>query len=181
MRNTAESTVTDVLTGPEGFRPDQNYIGAGRTATVLFHLLLGGLAVVLFAGLANLLRSQQEDTLSQTMITSHLDEKGQLRPLAEVIEITRSLKLITVVVDSTVQAKTSVDTWRGDVSAVVEAPVRYVYGVDLSRLEPDAFRAGKILGGYDIVVPQPERVAVEVDGSNPTKEEVNVTGTRFRT
>ncbi|WP_197440143.1 DUF4230 domain-containing protein [Polystyrenella longa] len=155
--------------------------GQARTISLVFNGLFGFIAILLFAGVASLLYSQQQKTLTETSMASHIDETGRLRPLSEVAEITRSLNLVTVVIDSKVRVRMSADSWRGDVSAVVEAPVRYVYGVDLSNLEPNAFHAGKVFGGYDIEVPRPKRIAVEVDGSNPIDEVVQVTGTRFRT
>jgi len=140
-------------------------------------LLIGG---AVFAGLAFVMRSQQGELLSTATIASQFDEAGKLRPLAEVVETTRALKLVTVTVDSRVRTKVADERWRGTASAVVEAPVRYVYGVDLSGLNPDAFRLGKILGIYEITIPQPTRIAAEVDGSNPVEEIVEVTGARLR-
>lgn len=147
-----------------------------NTLSVLSSLCVGG---VIFGGLALLLHSQQEQVLSTSTIESQLDETGQLRPLADVISTTRAMKLVTVVVNSKVRTTVRDERWRGTASAVVEAPVRYVYGVDLSGLEPEAFRMGRILGMYDIEIPRPTRIAVEVDGSDP-KETVEVSGTRFR-
>ena len=139
------------------------------------------LGAAIFAGLAWLLRSQQDDLLStSTTVAAQLDDAGKLRPLAEVIETTRALKLVTVTIDSRVRTQVRDEQWRGTASAVVEAPVRYVYGVDLSGLEPGAFRAGKLLGIYEISIPRPERIATEVDSSHPVEEVVEVTGTRFR-
>lgn len=141
-------------------------------------LLVGG---AIFAGLAFLLQSQQTAVLSTGQIESHLDEEGQLRPLAEVVETTRALKLVTVIVNSRVRTRVKDERWRGSASAVVEAPVRYVYGVDLSGLDPDAIRMGQILGMYEITIPRPTRIAAEVDGSHPVEELVEVTGTRLKT
>jgi len=134
----------------------------------------------LFAALAVLLHSQQSELLSTTSVASQLDDRGKLRPLAEVIETTRALKLVTVTIDSRVRTHVRDEQWRGTASAVVEAPVRYVYGVDLSELAPDAFRIGKLLGIYEILIPRPIRIATEVDGTHPVEEIVEVTGTRFR-
>lgn len=140
-------------------------------------LLIGGL---IFGGLAVVLHSQQEEMPSTGAAAAQLDETGKIRPLAEVIETTRALKLVTVTVDTSVLAEVKDEGWRGRASASVKAPVRYVYGVDLSELRPDAFRLGRILGIYEITIPQPARIAVEVDGSHPIEEVVEVTGLRFR-
>ncbi len=142
--------------------------------------LPAAVGAVLFIAIAAILYVQQDRSLSDSLLGSQLDGTGALRPLSEVIEVTRALKLVTVVVDSRVRAEMSAESWRGNVSAVVEAPVRYVYGVDLSDLQPDAFHTGQVLGAYDIVIPPPTLIAVEVDGSNPVDEVVEVSGTRFR-
>jgi hypothetical protein len=87
---------------------------------------------------------------------------------------------VTVIVNSRVRTKVKDERWRGSASAVVEAPVRYVYGVDLSELDPDAIRLGKVLGLYEITIPRPARIATELDGSHPVEEIVEVTGTRLK-
>ncbi len=140
-------------------------------------LCLGG---AMFVGLAVLLQLQQGEVLSTRQVESQLDESGRIRPLAEVIETTRALKLVTVTVDSRVRTQVKDERWRGSASAVVEAPVRYVYGVDLSGLDPDAIRMGRILGIYEITIPYPTRIATEVDGSHPLDEIVEVSGTRMK-
>src|SRR5262245_41689056 len=143
----------------------------------LASFLLGG---ALFGGLAYVLHSQQEEVVSTSRIEAQLDENGKLRPLAEVVETTRALKLVTVIVNSKVRTKVRDERWQGTASAEVEAPVRYVYGVDLAGLDPGAIRMGNILGMYEITIPRPARIAAEVDGSHPVEEIVEVTGARFR-
>jgi hypothetical protein len=145
--------------------------------TVLPPLCVGGL---IFGALAFVLHSQQDAVVSARSMAEQLDETGQLRPLADVIATTRSLKLVTVTVDSRVRTRVRDERWHGTASAVVEAPVKYVYGVDLSGLQPEAFRVGRILGMYEIEIPRPGRIAVEVDGSHPVEEIVEVSGARLR-
>src|SRR5262249_2165592 len=147
----------------------------GRSARAT--LVIGAL---IFAGLALYLHLQQGEVLSRAGIDAQLVENGKLRPLAEVIETTRALKLVTVIVNSRVRTKVRDEGWRGTASAQVEAPVRYVYGVDLAGLDPGAIRMGSILGMYEITIPHPTRIATEVDGSHPVEEVVEVTGARFR-
>jgi len=139
------------------------------------------LGAALFAGLAVLLKTQQAEVLSTTQVGSQLDEEGKLRPVADVVETTRALKLVTLTIDTVIQTKVRDERWRGTASAIVKAPVRYVYGVDLAGLDPDAIRVGKILGIYEITIPHPHRIATEVDGSHPVEELVEVSGTRFKT
>lgn len=153
---------------PPAPRPGRKGLGA---------FLLGG---ALFGGLAVLLHTQQQEILSTSHLASQLDDDGKLRPLAEVVETTRALKLVTLTIDTRVRTKVRDERWRGTASAVVEAPVRYVYGVDLAGLDPDAIRLGKILGMYEITIPHPIRIATEVDGSHPVEEVVEVSGTRFK-
>src|SRR5262245_53793931 len=130
-------------------------------------LVIGAL---IFAGLAFYLHSQQGELLSHGGIDAQLDENGKLRPLAEVIETTRALKLVTVIVNSRVRTKVRDERWRGTASAQVEAPVRYVYGVDLAGLDPGAIRMGNILGMYEITIPHPTRIATEGDGRHPVAQ-----------
>jgi hypothetical protein len=88
------------------------------------------------------------------------------------------MKLVTVVIESRVQARMDDDRWYGDVSAVVEAPVRYVYAVDLAKLERSAI--GYVTDTYVVTVPPPAVIAVEVDGSNPIQEVIETSGMRYR-
>jgi hypothetical protein len=143
-----------------------------------FALVVGGIAVALLLSLSLVLRHQQESIVSRVTITEDLDERGNVRPLSEVVEAARAMKLVTVVVQSRVQARMEDDRWYGDVSAVVEAPVRYVYAVDLAGLERSAI--GYVTDSYVVTVPPPQVIAVEVDGSNPVNEVVETSGMRYR-
>jgi Protein of unknown function (DUF4230) len=141
-------------------------------------LLLGGM---MFGGLSLLLRHQQQDLLTATRkAQSQIDEEGKLRPVAAVLETTRALKLVTVIIESNVKTKVRDERWRGNASASVEAPVKYVYGVDLSGLTHESIRLGTVLGIYEITIPRPTRISTEVDGSRPVEEVVEVTGSRMR-
>ena len=137
------------------------------------------LAVVLFLGLAAFLHHQQKKFLGNSDLSAQLDKSGKLRPLSEVIETTRALKLVTVVKVSRVRTEMKDEKWRGTASATVEAPVRYVYGVDLSELKPERFQKTPLFDIYDIRIPKPTLVAVEVDGSHPVEEVIKVSGMRF--
>jgi len=101
-------------------------------------------------------------------------------PVAEVARLAREMKLITVSVDSTVRATRRDERWRGTAAATVEAPVRHSYGVDLSGLADGAFEYNYLTRGYVVTLPAPRRIASEVDGGHPTREEIAVTGTRFK-
>src|SRR6516162_9200528 len=72
------------------------------------------LGFALFAGLALLLHSQQGAVLTTSdRIAGQLDDEGKLRPLADVVETTRALKLVTVMIDSTVRTEVHDEGWRG--------------------------------------------------------------------
>ena len=66
-------------------------------------------------------------------------QRGKTATAGEVVETTRALKLVTLTIDTRVRTKVRDERWRGSASAVVEAPVRYVYGVDLAELIPMRF------------------------------------------
>jgi hypothetical protein len=152
---------------------------APRSAGGKWAALLFGSAI--FVGLGIVLKNQQGEVVSTAgQAAAQLDEQGKLRPLASVLETTRALKLVTVTVESQVTAKVSDERWRGKASASVRTPVKYVYGVDLSSLEHESIRMGSILGLYEITIPRPTRIAIEVDGSRPVEEVVEVSGTRMR-
>jgi hypothetical protein len=141
--------------------------------------LVFGAAV--FGGLAYMLNTQQQEVVSTaTQAAAQFDTDGKLRPVATVLETTRALKLVTVTIDSQVTAKVRDERWRGTASASVRAPVRYVYGVDLSGLNHESIRLGSILGIYEITIPKPTRIATEVDVGRSDDEVVEVTGTRLR-
>jgi hypothetical protein len=163
------------LTSPENLPPTP----APRPAVGRWAALLFGTAI--FAGLAYELKTQQREVVSTTgQAAAQFDEQGKLRPVAAVLETTRALKLVTVTVESQVTAKVSDERWRGKASASVRTPVKYVYGVDLSGLDHESIRMGSILGMYEITIPRPTRIAIEVDGSRPVEEVVEVSGTRLR-
>ena len=167
MSTTVESTAPEAPQPP----PKARFRG-------WFVLLFG---VVVFGGFALVLKTQQQELLTTTRdAKSQFDEQGKLRPVAAVLETTRALKLVTVVVESQVTTKVRDERWRGSASASVQAPVKYVYGVDLSGLDHESIRMGSILGIYEITIPRPTRIATEVDGSRPDEEVVEVTGSRMR-
>ena len=113
-------------------------------------------------------------------IESELDRNGRIRPVAQVLQLVRELKLITASAESTVETTVTDARWRGTASATVEAPVRYSYGVDLSGLPDESVKFNPISRSYSVVVPPPQRIAVEVDTGKPVQEVIRVSGTRFK-
>ncbi len=101
-------------------------------------------------------------------------------PTAEVLKATRELKLITMRIDSRVKATNIDEKWRGTAKATIEAPVRYHFGVDLSKLSDNSLTWNPINNTQTLTIPPPALLAIEVDGSHPISERVDVTGTRFK-
>jgi hypothetical protein len=133
----------------------------------------GGLivaAAVVFLGAAAYMRSLERRALAAPAIRDQLTAAGTPRPVAEVSQALRQTKLVTVEVDTKVASHTGGESWRGDVSARVEAPVRLYYGTDLSKLEPEHLSLSPVGGGYLVRIPVPERIATEVCGDAESVE-----------
>jgi hypothetical protein len=127
-----------------------------RRQTVILALL----ASVVFATTAGYLR-----WLERRAATPALDDQfaaGRLRPVAEVARKIKAMKLVTVEVETRATSEQAHESWRGDVHASVRAPVRLLFGTDLSRVDSVTF--GPLAGEYRVRVPRPERIATEVDG-----------------
>jgi hypothetical protein len=148
---------------------------AGRRAGWPFALAL---SAALTISLAWLLWRQQEQVVQTALARPSVDSQGRPPPLAEVVQATRALKLVTVVVDATVETQRTHSNWRGTVTASAECPVRYLFGVDLSNLAEQAVRLAA-LGTYTICAPQPELIAAEAQ-TDATRDQVTVSGLRFR-
>jgi hypothetical protein len=138
------------------------------------------IAAIIAIPLVVIVLRQQRMVVPVEAWVSDVDEQGRVRPLAEVMTVAREMKLITMSVSSTVRATVTDARWRGTASATVEAPVKYSFGVDLSELEPEAFRYDFISQRYLITLPPPKMLAAEVDGSHPIREVIEVSGTRFK-
>ncbi len=98
---------------------------------------------------------------------------ANLTQTARVAESVRALKLVTVQITSRVTAESGDSSWRGDSTAIVEAPVRLHYGTDLSALHDNAISFSPLLNQCLVRVPPPFRVATEVLGAHE-QTEVNV-------
>lgn len=141
-------------------------------------IALGALAVfvLVYAGV----RSAERAATDDRAIRAQLDEHGALRPAAEVERAVRAMRLVTVQVETTATSRRAHESWRGDVSASVRAPVLLHFGTDLSRMRVDAVSLSPITGACVVRVPPPERIAAEVDGSDETTD-VRVGWGRLRT
>ncbi len=95
-------------------------------------------------------------------------------PLEDVARAVRSLKLVTVEIDTVVTVERGDESWRGDVSAKVRVPVKLMYGTDLAAMKTTDVTFTRLLGArgaYVVRVPSPTRIATEVMGE---KEETDV-------
>src|SRR5688500_7653234 len=99
---------------------------------------------------------------------------------AEILRATRELKLITMRIDSRVKTTKTDERWRGTASATVEAPVRYHFGVDLSTINDNSLVWNPLTGTQTLTIPPPALLAIEVDGSHPISEKIDVSGTRLK-
>jgi len=101
-------------------------------------------------------------------------------PTAQVLSATRELKLLTVAIESTVTTTKTDESWRGTASATVAAPVKYHFGVDLSKIDDHNLFYNPLTQIPTLTIPPPSLLAIEVDGSHPITERIDVTGMRFK-
>jgi hypothetical protein len=123
------------------------------------------MGVAVFVGLAAYLHAVQDGIISAARAQAMLDADRPARPLAEVTQAVRAMKLVTVEIDTKVKIERGDSSWRGDVQASIELPVRLSYGTDLSKMETDAVTFSELLGGrggYIIRIPHATRIATEV-------------------
>jgi hypothetical protein len=125
-------------------------------------LILCALAAGLFLSLAAYMRHLERSALAGRQLNDQLTPAGQPRPLAEVARAVRQMKLITVEINTRVASSATAASWRGDVAARVEAPVRILYGSDLSTLDASRFAFSPVSGAYLIRIPPPQRLSTEV-------------------
>lgn len=151
---------------------------SGRFFGLLVNL---GIATCLFAGLALALRDQSADDsiLPPNAAVAPTDLATMRSGEVRIAEMVQALQLVTIEVHGTATAEICSQNWRGAGRARVTAPVRYLYGVELSGLTESDVQLGAVLDRVVITVPPPQRLAVEVDVTSPV-EAVDVTGLRLR-
>lgn len=129
------------------------------------------MAAVLFVVLAGFLLVQQRAAIRSVLVEDPLPGAGAtVRPEAVVARAISAARLITVELQTTVTAQSASSSWRGDVTAVVRAPVRMFFGTDLSGLGDNAVRADPLSGAIVVTVPSPRRLATEVLGAGEEME-----------
>ncbi len=163
-------------TGAESASTQPAAGGRGGRGSVLPAIVFAGFV---FAGLGLMMWAQQQQRLNESPIEAPLDEQGRLRPLANVREAVRAMELVTMRVHGTVTKTVRDKRWRGTAEATIEAPVTYLYGVDLSKLAEQDVCFEPFSRTWMIRIPEPKRLAVVV---NPAagEDHVRVTGTRLR-
>lgn len=149
--------------------PDESEaVSTYRVKSLQFPVVLAVLAAVVFAGLAVYMRSQERRALSSPMIRDQVLASGRVRPLADVAKVIARMQLVTAEVQTTIKTEMSDDNWRGLASATVEAPARFLYGVDVSDLDVRNIGFSPAASTYLIRIPPPRRVATEVCGDDET-------------
>jgi hypothetical protein len=162
-----------------------------RTSRALLGIAVASLA----AGAGGVMWGVQQQHVAHVLADVN-DAKRELTPAAPqitpaaVARVASSLKLITVEIDAIVRSDALGESWRGDVEASVDAPVRYYYGTDLTALvelpslaEPRGVgvRRDPLSGTLIVSLPTPTRVATEVFGERRrTSVEVGWGRTRSR-
>src|SRR5688572_11713975 len=76
-------------------------------------------------------------------------------PTAQVLRATRELKLITVSIESTVSTTKTDESWRGTAKATVQAPVKYHFGVDLSKIDDRNLSYNPLTQIQTLTIPPP--------------------------
>ncbi|MBX3358717.1 MAG: DUF4230 domain-containing protein [Phycisphaeraceae bacterium] len=139
---------------------------------------LGLAAAALFAALAVYIRGVERSVVESETLDREVRAAPPGRDPAQLAGLVRTMRLVTVEIDTTVTSTAGDESWRGDVSAKLSAPVRLYYGTDLAGLGPSDVSAGP-LGGVIVRVPRPRRLATEI---YPEREdpEVLVGWLRFR-
>lgn len=136
-----------------------------RSSTPFVFIALS--AMMVFGGLAWFMRDMERGVVAAALADARLNA-NPVRPIAEVTQAVRSMKLVTVEIDTKVKVERGDVSWRGDVLASIEVPVRISYGTDLSKIDVDAVTFSQLLGtplssgGYVVNIPGPTRIATEV-------------------
>lgn len=128
------------------------------------------IAAALFGSLCLFMRLMEREAVRSALIDDQIGPGGKARPLAEVAQAVRSMKLVTVEVSTKVTSESGHDNWRGAVDAKVTAPVRLLYGADLSALSATSVAYSPLEKIYLVRVPMPTRIATEVCGDSEQVE-----------
>jgi hypothetical protein len=115
-----------------------------------------------------------------TPVPAKANQQPPSPPTAQVLSATRELKLLTVSIESTVTTTKADDSWRGTASATIQVPVKYHFGVDLSKIDDRNLFYNPLTQIQTLTIPPPSLLAIEIDGSHPIAERIEVSGLRFK-
>jgi len=163
----------DLPPGSGGASARQVPVRQGGWAAIAFA------AAVVFGGLSWFMLQQEREALRASAVDDAMTPAGTLRPEALVSRAVRASRLVTIVFDTTVTAQSVSASWRGDAVATVRAPVRLMFGTDLSALDEGAVRLDPFGRAMVVSVPRPTRIATEVLGEGE-RSEVSVGWLRLR-
>lgn len=141
----------------------------GGSGLKVFFAALAG-ALVVFGLLAGWMRGQQREAVESAQAAARLSALEPSKPIAQVTAAVAAMKLVTVEIDTKVRVQRGEASWRGDVVATVEYPVRLSYGVDLSKLSVADGAFSPLSGMYIIRVPRPMRIATEIQSERMLPE-----------
>lgn len=134
-------------------------------ANALSHVLRAALpALLVLGGLAAWMHRQQSALVSEAAAAARVNALRPPRPVADVARAVAAMKLVTVEIDTTVRIVRGDESWRGDVLASIEVPVRLSYGTDLSAMDVTSLAFSPLSGAYYVSVPRPTRIATQVYG-----------------
>jgi hypothetical protein len=136
-----------------------------RLGGVAYFALAAVGGVCVFAGLALYMHAQQSKLMADTKAAAMLNASAPPPAVAEVASAVAAMKLVTVEIDTKVRVQRGDSSWRGDVVAAVELPVRLSFGVDLSQarsVEVGFSTLGAKGGTYIVSIPPPRRIATQV-------------------
>jgi hypothetical protein len=135
--------------------------------SLAFPALLVALAVGVYLALAAFMGKLEQRAVANPAVREHLIGR-HARPLADVAQTIASLNLVTAEVRTRVVTSITHENWRGPASATVEAPVRLLYGVDVSQVRSESIAFSPASRAYLVRIPPPQRIATEVLGGDET-------------
>src|SRR4051812_42583672 len=124
--------------------------------------------------------SHNQPPVSQAQTPAPPSSTAAIRTVAEVVGLTRQLKLSTVAVETIVRSEARDPRWNGTASAQIEARARHSFGIDLATISQDSVRYSADTGAYELTLPAPQRISIEINLSRPDSESVSATGLRLR-
>lgn len=135
--------------------------------SLVFPAVLAVLATGVYAALVGFMGRLERRAIDNPAVREQLIGR-YARPAAEVAQTIASLQLVTAEVNSRVVTSVTHENWRGPASATVEAPVRLLYGVDVSHLRTESVSFSPASRAYFVRIPPPQRIATEVLGGEET-------------